>query len=110
MGYILLHRIVKGQLFQSSRYEIHGVGTQDIRKFNMRSGTLIMLRAIFILSAMVRIVIMRSKEYVVLRMISLVIVVLVVISMMYTVGYMAKLSVLVLIVLSIIVVQVNFML
>jgi len=120
--YILLHRIVKGQLFQSSRYEIHGVGTQDIRKFNMRSGTLIMLRAIFILSAMVRIVIMRSKEYVVLRMISLVIVVLVVISMMYTVGYMAKLSVmvifgesermyvLVLIVLSIIVVQVNFML
>merc|ERR1712003_596008 len=32
--YIILHRMVKRQLFQSSRYEIHGVRSQDIRKFN----------------------------------------------------------------------------
>jgi len=120
--YILLHRIVKGQLFQSSRYEIHRVGTQDIRKFNIGSGTLIMLRAIFMLSAIVGIVIMGSKEYVVLGMMSLVMVILIVVSMMYTIGYIIKLSVVVifgesegmyvlmLMVLSIMVVQVNFIL
>lgn len=51
--YIMLHGIVKGQLFQSSRYEIHGVRSQDIRRFNMESFTIMMLMAIFILSALV---------------------------------------------------------
>merc|ERR1711912_104365 len=85
-------------------------------------GTLIILRAIFILSAIVGMVIIRSKEYVVLGIMSLVIVILIVVSIMYTIGYIIKLSVvivfregeriyvLVLIVLSIIVVQVNFIL
>merc|ERR1712061_721696 len=41
--YILLHRIVKRQLFQSSRYEIHGVRSQDIRKFNLNGTTYMML-------------------------------------------------------------------
>merc|ERR1711972_408827 len=64
--YIILHGIVKGQLFQSSRYEIHGIGSQDIRKFNMNSSSFIILIAMFILSALVRMVMMGSKEVVVL--------------------------------------------
>jgi NADH-ubiquinone oxidoreductase chain 5 len=120
--YILLHRIVKGQLFQSSRYEIHGVGIQDIRKFKIGSSTLIILGAMFMLSAIVGIVMIRSKEYVVLGIMSLVIILLIVVSMIYTVRYMGKLSVvviyresermyvLILIIVSIIVLQVNFIL
>merc|ERR1712003_593325 len=69
--YIMLHRIVKRQLFQSSGYEIHRVGSQDIRKFNINRSSIVMLLAIFILSALIRMVIVRSKEVVVLRMISL---------------------------------------
>merc|ERR1711893_11359 len=49
--------------------------------------------AIFILSALVRIVIMRSKEVVVLRMISMIVLVMVVVSMLYTIVYGSKLSV-----------------
>merc|ERR1712048_1508233 len=64
--YVILHGIVKRQLFQSSRYEIHGIGSQDIRKFNMNGSSLIILIAMFILSALIRIVIMGSKEVVVL--------------------------------------------
>merc|ERR1712187_797450 len=74
--YIILHGIVKGQLFQSSRYEIHRIGSQDIRKFNMNGSSLIILVAMFILSALVRIVMMRSKEVVVLRLIGLSIIVI----------------------------------
>merc|ERR1712176_245716 len=74
--YIILHRIVKGQLFQSSGYEIHGVRSQDIRKFNINRSSIVMLLAIFMLSALIGIVIMRSKEVVVLRIISLVVLVI----------------------------------
>merc|ERR1712207_13673 len=59
--YIMLHGMVKGQLFQNSGYEIHGVGSQDIRKFNMNGSSIVILLAIFILSALVRIVMMGSK-------------------------------------------------
>merc|ERR1712019_274392 len=118
--YIILHRIVKGQLFQSSRYEIHRVGSQDMRKFNMNRSSIVMLLAIFILSALVGMVIMGSKEVVVLRIVSLVILVMVIVSILYTLMYGSKLSinskvresegyyVLLLIILSIIVVDVNF--
>merc|ERR1712176_843119 len=118
--YIMLHGIVKGQLFQSSGYEIHGVRSQDIRKFNINRSSMMMLLAIFMLSALIRIVIIGSKEVVVLRMMSLIVLVIVVVSMLYTVIYGSKLSingkvgesegyyVLLLIVLSIIVVDVNF--
>merc|ERR1711893_76854 len=51
--YIMLHGMMKGQLFQSSRYEIHGVGSQDMRKFNMGASFILMVFAIFILSALV---------------------------------------------------------
>merc|ERR1712109_215023 len=91
--YIVLHGIVKRQLFQSSRYEIHGVRSQDIRKFNINRSSLMILVAILILSALVRIVIMRSKEVVVLGMMGVVVLILVVVSMMYTLMYASKLSV-----------------
>merc|ERR1712187_112083 len=47
--YIILHGIVKRQLFQSSRYEIHGIGSQDMRKFNMNGSSLMMLVAMLYL-------------------------------------------------------------
>merc|ERR1712187_923362 len=81
------------QLFQSSGYEIHGVRSQDIRKFNMNGSTMLMLMAMFILSALVGIVMMGSKEVVVLSIISLVILVMVVVSILYTLMYRSKLSV-----------------
>merc|ERR1712176_710938 len=119
--YIMLHGMIKGQLFQSSGYEIHGVGSQDLRKFNMRGGSILMLLAIFMLSALVGIVMVRSKEVVVLRIISLMVLVLIVVSMLYTLMYRRKLSVvskvgeseryyvLLLMVLSMVVLEVNFM-
>merc|ERR1712223_651411 len=73
--YIILHRIVKGQLFQSSRYEIHRVGSQDIRKFNMNGSSMLILIAIFMLSALVRMVMVGSKEFVVLGMINVIVLV-----------------------------------
>lgn len=91
--YIILHRIVKGQLFQSSRYEIHRVRSQDIRKFNMNGSSMLMLIAMFMLSALVRMVMIGSKELVVLGMISVVVLFMVVVSMMYTLVYASKLSV-----------------
>merc|ERR1712019_257567 len=118
--YIILHGIVKGQLFQSSGYEIHRVRSQDIRKFNINRSSIVMLLAIFILSALIRMVIVRSKEVVVLRTVSLIVLVIVVVSILYTLVYRSKLSViskigesegcyvLLLIMLSMIVVDVNF--
>merc|ERR1712176_1023176 len=118
--YIVLHGMVKRQLFQSSGYEIHRVGSQDIRKFNISGSSIVMLLAMFIPSALVRIVIVRSKEVVVLRMMSLIVLVMVVVSILYTLMYRSKLSiigkiresegyyVLLLMILSIIVVDVNF--
>merc|ERR1712157_626273 len=118
--YIILHRIVKGQLFQSSGYEIHRVGSQDIRKFNINGSSILMLLAIFMLSALVGIVIIRSKEVVVLGIVNLTVLVIVVISILYTLIYGSKLSiiskvrenegyyVLLLMMLSMIIVDVNF--
>jgi len=118
--YIVLHRMVKGQLFQNSRYEIHGVRSQDMRKFNMNGSSIIMIFAIIILSAIIGIVIMRSKEVVVLRVIGMLMLFLVIMSMIYTLIYLNKSSVmnkvgesegnyvLLLILGSIMVVDVNF--
>jgi len=118
--YIILHGIVKGQLFQSSGYEIHRVRSQDIRKFNINGSSMVILLAIFILSALVGIVMIGSKEIVVLGMMSLIVLIIVVVSILYTLMYGSKLSisrkigenegyyVLLLIILSMIVVDVNF--
>merc|ERR1712048_1122065 len=91
--YIVLHRIVKGQLFQSSGYEIHGVRSQDIRKFNINRSTILMLIAMFMLSALVGMVIIGSKEIVVLGIICLVVLIMVIVSMLYTLMYRSKLSI-----------------
>merc|ERR1712113_461339 len=91
--YIMLHRIVKRQLFQSSRYEIHRVRSQDIRKFNMNRSSMLMLIAMFILSALVRMVMMGSKEFVVLGIMSVMVLFVIMVSMVYTLMYASKLSV-----------------
>merc|ERR1711877_36548 len=97
-----------------------GVRSQDIRKFNINGSSIVMLLAMFMLSALIRIVIVGSKEVVILRMMSLVVLVMVVVSILYTLVYGSKLSVirkvrenegyyvLLLIILSIVVVDVNF--
>merc|ERR1712156_70821 len=91
--YIILHRIVKGQLFQSSGYEIHRVRSQDIRKFNMNGSSMLMLIAMFILSALVRMVIVGSKELIVLGIMSVMVLFIIIVSMVYTLMYASKLSV-----------------
>merc|ERR1719461_1377976 len=118
--YIMLHGIMKGQLFQSSGYEIHGVRSQDMRKFNMGASFMLMVLAMFILSALVRMVMVGSKEVVVLGIMTLTILLLVVLSIVYTVAYLNKSSimmkvgeveggyVLVLMLISMILIDVNF--
>lgn len=118
--YIILHGIIKRQLFQSSRYEIHRVRSQDMRKFNMNGSSIIMVFSMMILSAIVRIVMMGSKEVVVLGVIRLLMVLLVIFSIMYTLIYLNKSGVmskvgesegnyvLLLILISMMVVDVNF--
>merc|ERR1711978_149896 len=91
--YIMLHGIIKGQLFQSSGYEIHGVGSQDIRKFSMVGSTMMMFSSMIMLSAIIGMVIMGSKEVVVLGILSLIMVYLVVLSIIYTVVYLNKRSI-----------------
>lgn len=91
--YIILHRIIKRQIFQGSRYSIHGIRRQDIRSFTRQVITFIMIVRIMILSALVRIVIVRSKEIVVLGRVIMVMVLLVVGSILYSVGYINKLIV-----------------
>merc|ERR1712113_1264676 len=91
--YIILHRIGKRQLFQSSGYEIHRVRSQDIRKFNMNGSSMLMLIAMFILSALVGMVIMGSKELIVLGIISVMVLFIIIVSMVYTLMYASKLSV-----------------
>merc|ERR1712117_948913 len=76
--YIILHGIIKGQLFQSSGYEIHGVGSQDIRKFNINRTSIIIVFSMMMLSAIVGIVMIGSKEVVVLGVMGLLIVMLVI--------------------------------
>jgi len=88
--YIMLHGMIKGQLFQSSGYEIHRVRSQDIRKFNMNRTSIMIVFSMMILSAMVGIVMIGSKEVVVLGVIGLLIVVLVIVSIMYTLVYINK--------------------
>lgn len=88
--YIMLHRMVKRQIFQSSGYRIHEVGSQDMRKYKMDSCTIIIMMRIVFLSAIMRIVIVAAKELVVLRVVGAMIVVLVLMSYMYTINYVNK--------------------
>jgi len=88
--YIILHRIVKRQIFQVSRYGIHSVGRQDMRRYVINRMTYIMLMGIMLLSSIVGIVIMGSKELVVLNILGLLIIVLVFTSYIYTLMYINK--------------------
>lgn len=118
--YIILHRMIKRQLFQSSRYEIHGVRSQDIRKFSMNGSSIIIVFSMIMLSAIVRMVIMGSKEVVVLGVVRLLMILLVIVSIIYTLIYLNKSGVvskvgesegnyvLLLILMSMMVVDVNF--
>merc|ERR1719379_606119 len=118
--YIILHGMIKGQLFQSSGYEIHGVGSQDIRKFSIVRSSMMIVLAMLMLSAVVGIVMMGSKEVVVLRLSSILMVCIVVLSIIYTVVYLNKSAVtskvgqaegsyvLVVMLMSMMVVDVNF--
>lgn len=90
--YIILHRIIKGQIFQGSGYVIHGVRGQDMRNFTRLVMTYMIIVRMIILSALVGIVIVGSKELVVLGGVALMILMLVVSSMLYSVGYLNKLS------------------
>jgi len=88
--YIILHRMVKRQVFQSSRYRIHRVRSQDIRRYVVNSGTYIIIMGIVLLSAMVRIVMAAAKELVVLGIIRFIMMILVIVSYIYTVSYINK--------------------
>lgn len=88
--YIILHGIVKRQVFQVSRYTIHGVGTQDIRGYIMNRLIYIMCLGIFMLSAIIRIVIVIAKELVVLNILGVFMLILVFTSYIYTVVYINK--------------------
>merc|ERR1712066_1131768 len=90
VSYILLHRIVKRQIFQSSGYTIHRVGNQDIRKYVMNRISYMIILRMFLLSAMVRMVIVIAKELVVFNLMRLIIVILVFISYIYTIVYINK--------------------
>lgn len=118
--YILLHGMIKGQLFQASGYEIHGVGSQDMRKIGIVRSSMMMLFSMFVLSALVGLVMVGSKEVVVLGVVTLIMLCMVVVSMIYTVSYLNKMSVtgkvgeaegsyvLLVILISMMVVDVNF--
>merc|ERR1711993_231616 len=85
--YIILHRIVKGQIFQSSGYRIHGIRSQDIRRYVINSITYMMIIGMIFLSAMIGMVMIAAKELVVLGMIRVMMLFLVLISYMYTISY-----------------------
>merc|ERR1712141_180774 len=88
--YIMLHGMVKGQIFQSSGYGIHGIGSQDIRRYVINSGTYIIIIGIVFLSAIMGIVIIAATELVVLGIVRVMILFLVLISYMYTISYVNK--------------------
>lgn len=118
--YIMLHRIVKGQVFQKSGYRIHAIRSQDMRVYTVNGSYYLMCIGIFILSAILGMVIVGAKELVVLGGLSVSMLFLVVVSYMYTlqyinkvimrewVGEMERMYVLVIIVLSIVIVELNF--
>jgi len=90
--YIILHGMVKRQIFQLSRYTIHGIGRQDIRNHVINVMSYLILVGIFMLSAMIGIVMVIAKEVVVLGIIRVMMIVLVFLSYNYTMSYINKLE------------------
>lgn len=90
--YILLHRMVKGSIFQISRYSIHRGRVQDVRMYSLNGMVYIILVGMFLLSAVVRTVLLGAKELVVFRVMRVIILVLVILSYVYTLGYANKIG------------------
>lgn len=88
--YILLHRIVKRQIFQISGYIIHGVRVQDIRSYIISGLIYMICLGMFMLSAIIRMVIVIAKELVVLSVLRVFMLVLVFTSYIYTIVYINK--------------------
>lgn len=88
--YIILHRIIKRQIFQGSGYGIHGVGSQDMREYVANGICYIICVGIFLLSAVVGVVIVRAKELVVLGSLGVMVIILVVVSYIYTLHFVNK--------------------
>merc|ERR1711997_1017991 len=85
VSYILLHGIVKRQIFQISRYVIHGNGGQDTRENIQNNFIYMTYLGIFILSAIVVIII--AKELIVMNLFGFLIMIIVYISYIYTLVY-----------------------
>lgn len=88
--YIMLHGMVKRQVFQVSRYMIHGVGSQDMRVYIMNRLMYVICLGMFMLSAVVGMVIVLAKELVVLNILGVVVLILVFTSYIYTLVYINK--------------------
>jgi len=91
--YILVHGIVKRQIFQSSGYVIHAVGSQDLRVIGGISSYLWMMVRIFMLSALPGMVILAGKEQVVVSVLSSFCVLFVISSLWYTKFFVSKMNV-----------------
>merc|ERR1712218_504089 len=90
--YIMLHGMIKGQIFQASGYTIHGIRRQDIRLFVINRMIVMRLVRVIILSAIVGMVIIGAKELVVLNGLNVVMLIVVMMSFIYTVIYINKLG------------------
>jgi NADH:ubiquinone oxidoreductase subunit 5 (subunit L)/multisubunit Na+/H+ antiporter MnhA subunit len=69
--YIILHRIAKGQLFQLAGYSLHTIGHQDLRLYSAVIITLTIILPMFILTALVRMVIV-TKEILLIEISSII--------------------------------------
>lgn len=77
--YIILHRMAKRQLFQLAGYSLHTVRHQDLRMYSASMLTLLIILPMFLLTALVRIVIV-TKEILLIDMSSLFFVLIILIS------------------------------
>lgn len=88
--YILLHGIVKGQIFQMSGVVIHGCGGQDLRIIPVGLILVIAMMGILLLTAGCGIVMSRGKEQIVVDFGSLLILCVVILTFVYTKSFINK--------------------
>jgi len=90
--YILLHGIIKGQLFQLSRYTLHTVNIQDLRKYSGVILVMLMFLAIWLLTAIAGIGIVRVKELLIFSIESLIVMIIILMSLYYTMIFINKIG------------------
>jgi len=88
--YILLHRIVKRQIFQSSGFLIHITGNQDLRVMSPHMILLFIMLGILLLTAGCRMVMGGSKEQIVVDLGMVFILLIVVLTYVYTKSFLHK--------------------